>query len=564
MICKATLNSSPFRYASKWWKARFALSAYCLLVALPGGLSAEVEDDEKVWTTRSEVACGRPVPARIEDQGQQFTDVTAELGIDYSHGCGEIARGKKEDRQIMAGGVAVGDYDRDGWPDLYFSGGSGGQGALYRNQKGEHFEERTVQAGVALPGVEAAGAVFADYDGDGWLDLLVTGVNESPSSLLRNMGNGHFKDVTAESGLASLKHSFSASFADYDRDGDLDLYVAHWAPPQNSAQLWRNNGDKTFSDITQQAGLSDNGMNDFAANFADIDNDGWLDLLIAADFDTSQIYRNNQKGGFEEITTDDITDENGMGTAVGDYDNDGDLDWFVSSIDSGGISGNRLYQNRGDGTFADVTEKTAVRYGGWAWGSCFADFNQDGYLDIFQVNGYGRPALNYQGESNLQTSVLFMSRGEGWFRGISFVEQAALLGVDDQAHGRGVSCMDYDRDGDLDIIVANNNQPPTIYRNNGVEGMNFLNIRLKGRYANSQAVGARIIVKADGKQQMRELRIGSNYLSQDLVEAHFGLNDAKIVDELHIVWPSQQSTTLYDVQVNQFLQLEQATLHADK
>jgi len=545
-------------------KGLFFWVVLCSLLSMSDLVMAEITDDEKVWTTRVEVACGRPVPARIADEGKQFTDVTELLGITHSHRCGEIARGKKEDRQIMAGGIAVGDYDNDGWPDLYFSGGSAGRGALYRNQQGRSFEELAEQAGVALAGVEAAGAVFADYDGDGWLDLLVTGVNESPSSLLRNKGDGRFEDVTAESGLSGLKHSFSASFADYDRDGDLDLYIGHWAPPQNTAQLWRNNGDKTFSDVTQQAGLAESEMNDFSANFSDIDNDGWLDLLIVADFDTTQVYRNNQDGRFSLITTEDISDENGMGSAVGDYDNDGDLDWFVSSIDSGGISGNRLYKNRGDGTFFDVTEKSAVRYGGWAWGSCFADFNQDGYLDIFQVNGYGRPAINYHGESNLQTSVLFISRGKGWFRGISFVEQAELLGVADQAHGRGVSCMDYDRDGDLDIIIANNNQPPTIYRNNGVEGRNFLNIRLTGISTNRQAVGARVFVKADGKQQMRELRIGSNYLSQDLVEAHFGLNDAKVVDELHIVWPSQQSTTLYDVQVNQFLQFDQATLRAEK
>ena len=515
--------------------------------------SADIADDEKVWTTRVEVECGRPVPARIEDQGKQFTDVTEQMGIHFSHRCGEIARGKKEDRQIMAGGVAVGDYDRDGWPDFYFSGGSGGQGALYRSLQGERFEELAEKAGVALPGVEAAGAVFADYDGDGWLDLLVTGVNSSPSYLLRNLGNGRFADVTEASGLADMQHSFSASFADYDRDGDLDLYVAHWAPPQNRGQLWRNNGDKTFSDVTEQAGIAPNEMNDFAANFADIDNDGWLDLLIAADFDTTQVYRNNQDGSFSNITTDDITDENGMGTAVGDYDNDGDLDWFVSSIDSSGISGNRLYQNRGDGSFADVTEKAAVRYGGWGWGSCFADFNQDGYLDIFQVNGYGRPAVNYQGESSLQASVLFISSGKRWFRGITFVEQAEALGVADLAHGRGVACMDYDRDGDLDIIVANNNQPPNIYRNNGVKERRFLNIRLQGISPNPQAIGARIVVKADGKKQMRELRAGTNYLSQDLIEAHFGLGDAEIVDEIEIIWPSQHTTTLHDVPVDQFL-----------
>ncbi len=528
-----------------------------LLTTLPHISGAEIADDKKVWTTHVEVICGRPVLPRVVDETKQFTDVTEALGIHFSHRCDQIARGKKEDRQIMAGGIAVGDYDRDGWPDLYFSGGSAGQGALYRNLSGERFEELAAEAGVALPGVEAAGALFADYDGDGWLDLFVTGVNESPSTLLRNLGNGHFADVTTASGLAGLNNSFSATFADYDRDGDLDLYIGHWAPPQNSAQLWRNNGDKTFTDITQQVGLANSDMNDFSANFSDIDNDGWLDLLIAADFDTSQVYLNSRDGHFKNITTTDITDENGMGTAVGDYDNDGDMDWFVSSISTGGISGNRLYQNRGDGTFADVSEKAAVRHGGWGWGSCFADFNNDGYLDIFQVNGYGRPAMNYQGDNNLEASVLFISTGKRWFRGIRFIEQAELWGVADSRHGRGVACLDYDRDGDLDIIVANNNQPPLVYRNNGTENSHFLNVRLRGAPPNSEALAARIYVKTKGMQQMRELRAGSNYLSQDLAEAHFGLGDETVVEELRILWPSQQTTVINAVQANQFLVIDE-------
>jgi hypothetical protein len=494
-----------------------------------------------------------------------FTDVTERAGLKYT-----------SDPQVLRGNVAVGDYDRDGWPDVYMvlhDMGSLRPNLLFHNRGDDTFEQ-VAQA----PGVVGSGATFVDFDGDGWLDLFLAGSGNHPSpQLYRNHGGGTFEDITRQAGIAidyESDESHSAAFGDCDRDGYLDLFITHWGhpsvPSRTLKNLWHNNGDGTFTDVTAQAGVLGLATGVvpilggqvsswmYTPNFADVNNDGWPDLLIAADYATSRVFVNNHDRTFTDTTSNVISDQNGMGAAIGDYDNDGNLDWFVTSIwdpnDIPGVpyvgtTGNRLYRGHGDGTFEDVTDKAGVRRGDWGWGTCFADFNNDGYLDIFQVNGvdFYLPARFFSDPSRL-----FVANGDG-----TFTERSQQLGIDDHGLGLGVACFDYDGDGDVDVLIANNGQSARLYRNDGGNQNNFLDVNLSGRAPNSEAVGARIYVTVGGQTQMRELHVGSNFASQDPVVAHFGLGNATTADTVRVVWPDQGSTSLNAVAARQRLTIVQ-------
>ncbi|MFN0149652.1 MAG: FG-GAP-like repeat-containing protein [bacterium] len=499
-------------------------------------------------------ALATPARARV----WRFEDFTTEAGIVYSHGyVGGVLTAMRD----FAGGVAAGDYDNDGYVDFYAVRGNIGRNLLYRNLRDGRFEERAIAAGIGITGAQGCGPVFADYDGDGWLDLLIGGFEGTAPRLFRNQGNGTFTDVTVASGITYTGNSVSSAFGDYDRDGDLDLFMTHWGAPQfTRGHLWRNNGNGTFTSADSLAGFDAFGDDlieyTWSANFADINNDDWPDLLVCSDFEHSEIYLNDGDGTFTCVTTGIISDENGMGSAVADYDADGDLDWFVASIwDPDGIpdptwgaSGNRLYQNQGAGTFADVTTAAGVRQGYWGWGSSFADFNNDGSLDLFHVNG-----AHLAPPFVADPSRLFVSNGNG-----TFSEMGASLGVADTGQGRGVSCFDIERDGDLDIFVANNSQAPILYRNEGGNAGRWITIKLVGLSPNTQAIGARVLVTAGGVTQMRELRAGTNYVSQDPAEAHFGIGSATTVSEVRIEWPNGQVDIHNGLAPNYFLVFDQS------
>jgi enediyne biosynthesis protein E4 len=502
----------------------------------------------------------------------QFADVTSSAGLSYTHGYANEAQ--YGEAGIVAGGVAAGDYDRDGYVDLFLIRGDAGPAMLFRNQGDGTFADTAAAAGVAVgPGTHSS-ATFADVNGDGWLDLLVLGFSGIAPRLFENQRDGTFLEVTATAGiLPSGPHTFSATFGDYDKDGDLDLFVSQWASTiplaASPGSLWRNDGAAGFTDVSVAAGIpvfySRTGIFPmdldlaFTANFVDIDHDGWPDLLVAGDFGASRVLRNQTDGTFADVTDGAvITDENGMGAAIGDYDGDGDLDWFVSSIwdpngiveGHWGISGNRLYANNGDGTFTDVTDAAGVRYGYWGWGSTFADLDNDGDLDLVHVNGWGPRFSPESSEYHADPTRCFVSNGDG-----TFTEQASALGVADTGLGRGVVAFDLERDGDLDLLLSNNSDPPVLLRNDGNGVGRHLGVKLLGSGSNSEAIGARVEVTIGGATQVRELRAGSNFESQDPAEAHFGTGSAEVVDEVRIEWPSGSTSVLQDVAAGQSIVL---------
>ncbi len=522
-----------------------------------------------------------PTPVAANPPPIRFVEISQQAGFSYSHG---LVEQPLTEPLYISGGVAAGDYNDDGLIDLYVVAGSTGSNLLFQNQGGNSFRDVTGAAGVGISGEPSAGPMFADTDGDGDLDLFVGAVGGHPVRLFENNGDGTFSDITSLSGLSLVTpNTFSAAFGDYDGDGWLDLFLAHWdqqtVASDDTGNLWRNEGNNVFTNKSIQSGIAaairgahkTRGNTDytFSPIFADINNDGYLDILVASDFVTSRVFLNNGDGGISgEYTFTDvtdpavITDTNGMGASVGDYDNDGDLDWFVTSIFSSNENeareqvrgadvkdGNRLYRNNGDGSFEDVTTEAGVRQGDWGWGSCFADFDSDGYLDIFHVNGWSDGTVS-------DRSRLFLSNGADG----TFSEVSRDVGIDDYDHGRGVVCADTDNDGDIDIFVANNSGPPVFYRNDGGNTGNYLAVELVGTSPNTQAIGARITVSAGGIDQLRELTAGSNFSSNNPPIQHFGLGAVTLVDEIAVTWPDGQQTILRGVAVNQRLELDHPDL----
>ena len=530
-----------------------------------------------------------PTPAPEVTIG--FSDVTSASGIAFEVG---FVRPLADIDVALTvpSGVAAGDYDGDGLVDLVIVRGDTGPNLLYRNLGDLRFEEVADEAGIAWsrrPGenLRHGSPGLADLDGDGDLDLILPGLGYDPALLYRNDGDGTFADATRGSGLdlISAEYSFSPAFGDYDLDGDLDLLLAHWGTHRDRSDwgsetehLWRNETDGAgirFAPVTLSAGLvpdildpddplltrSDDDYT-FSPSFARINGDRYPDVLMVADFNHTQVFHNLGDGTFVNATdVDVIVDGNGMGSALGDYDNDGDLDWFVSSILGRGLNvpptiselGNRLYLNEG-GVFVDHTAASGVADGGWGWGSCFIDFENDGDLDIYHTNGW--PDADEYGEFSTDRSRAFVSNG-----GAGFDERATDLGLDDAYEGRGVVCTDFDNDGDTDILVMHTGTAPsaTLWRND-TEGNNYLAVKLKGEPPNTEAVGARITLRVGDRSLMREVTLGSNFASNNPTEQLFGLGQAEQVETLTVAWPDGSETVLRDLEANQRLGIDHPNL----
>ena len=513
-----------------------------------------------------------PVPVEVT----HFTDVTLDSGIEYDTGF-YYPPDDPSVELIATSSAAAGDYDGDGDIDVFITRGDIGPNLLFRNDGDLTFTEVAESAGLADTLFRQSGATFADMDGDGDLDLFIGGL-EDASILYENNGDATFTDVTAGSGIDNLTatYNLSSAFGDYDMDGDLDMFVAHWGTrhneenPGDTQHLWRNESDEQgirFTSVSVSTAISPsivtlqdpyaNGRlvdRTFTPGFALIDPDQYPDLLIAADFNQSQFFTNNGDGTFDNATdVDVIVDGNGMGSAVGDYDNDGDLDWFVTSILYPGDEtildaplshiGNRLYRNH-MGVFEDTTETAGVKDGSWGWGACFMDFENDGDLDIYHTNGWqddiplqkatGEEVSLYQSDS----SRAFVNQGNG-----SFIESADTLGLSDDLMGRGVVCADFDNDGDVDILLLHDKA--TLWRND-LDGNAYLRIKLQGAAPNTEATGSRITVSTPGLTQIREIMVGSNFVSQNPTMQVVGLGTATTAD-VTVLWPDGLETRQTDV-----------------
>lgn len=454
-----------------------------------------------------------------------------------------------------SGGAVAADFDGDGWTDLFFTRLEL-PNLLFRNKGDGTFEEVGVAAGVDLVAQSSSCAV-ADVNNDGLLDIYVLTLGRR-NYLYLNSGDGSFVEQADSFDLAMTTSSLprertGASFGDYDRDGDLDLLVSEWRVGGLNRLL--RNDDGRFVDATQSAGLDLSSVMAFTSRFNDIDGDGWPDLLIIGDFGTSELYRNLGDGHFEDIRelANVGTEDFGMGSTVGDVNNDGSLDWFVTSIYRSwfGGDGNRLYLNDGDGVFSDATDRYGVRQGGFGWGAGFFDFDNDGYLDLGMANGVRYPCFDIGWQFNHDRLRLWKNIG-----GERMVEVSHAIGFEGAASEKGFLSLDFDNDGDLDILVTRNDGPPALFENRGGNARNWLRVRLLGRVSNSFGVGARIVLTstAGGTSQTREVGANSNYMSQDEVTVHFGLGDSDLVDTLSIEWPADHcAQILENVSANQLL-----------
>ena len=538
------------------------------------------------------VVQGPLIPPVSADTNIQFVDVTQEAGIHWKHVDGRS--GQKYFMETLGSGAAFFDYDADGDPDLYFVNGAPLPGyvsqeiptnCLYRNNGDGTFTDVTEKAGVGDTGY-GHGCAVGDYNNDGQLDLYVT--NYGTNRLYRNNGDGTFAEVAESVGVTEPRWSTSCAFADYDRDGNLDLYVVNYivfdinenpwcglrekgirayCEPDNfiaqSDTLYRNNGDGTFTDATQTAGIYNTTGKGLGVVWGDYNNDGAADIYVANDSTENFFYRNNGDGTFEEVgfmvgvaLSENGAAENGMGTTFGDWNNDG---WFDLTVTNYAQQTNTLYHNDADGFFTDATTttKTAQRtYPYLGWATAFIDYDNDGYQDLFVANGHLHENLAELGQEGTygQRNLLFRNNSNGTFTEISETLGPGMKLTD---VSRGATFADYDLDGDIDIVVTNSNTAPRLLRNDGGNRKNWLQIRLTATNGSTDAIGARVKITTGKLTQTREVRSGDGYLSQQDLTLHFGIGDSEQVDSIEVQWQSGAKQLIGSVPANQVLSLEE-------
>ncbi len=513
---------------------------------------------------------------QASDVAIRLVDVAEQAGITLLNICGSPS--KDFIVEVNGNGAAFFDYDNDDDMDVLIVNGStlakikhGGDQmvALFRNDGKGHFADVTPASGLRARGW-GMGTCIADYDNDGFQDIYVTAFG--PNVLVHNNGDGTFTDITARAGVGDPRWSTNCAFADYDRDGDVDLYVANYLAfseltiPRRGASsnckylgidvmcgprdlagepdaLYRNNGDGTFTDVTRAAGIVDPGHYGFGVIFSDLDGDSWPDIFVANDSVPNLLFRNNRNGTFSEIGLPsglalnvDGKAQAGMGADAADYDGDGRLDVFVTNFSQ---DSNTLYHNGAEGFFLDVSHQAGVAMPSLpylGWGAGFADFDNDGLLDIFVANGHVYPEIDRfgLGTKYLQRKQLFQNRGKGQFKDVSEDVGGGLL---IEKSSRGAAFGDIDNDGDIDVLVINMNDRPTLLQNDTRSSNNWIALKLVGRSHNRDAIGARVWLEEEGSLQVAEVRSGGSYLSHNDMRVRFGLGRRTKVPPMKVRWP---------------------------
>jgi hypothetical protein len=530
-----------------------------------------------------------------------FVDVAKEAGLTTPNVWG----GLKENKYIIeakGSGVAFFDYDNDGWLDIYVTNGvrfeetytpqSAPISHLYRNNRDGTFTDVTEHAGVGRTGW-GTGVCVGDYDNDGWDDLFCTYWGHN--ILWHNNGDGTFTDVTKKAGLYEerVRWGTGCTFLDYDRDGLLDLFVANYidldiskvpAPGQTRDCQWKglpvmcgpsglpaglnilyhNNADGTFTDVSEKAGILKPGPRySITAVSYDFDNDGWPDIYVAVDTMGSVMFRNNRDGTFTDVAliagcayTEDGRAQAGMGVAVGDYDFNGWLDIFKTHFQNDTPI---LYRSNGDGTYTDVTYSSGLgsntKY--VCWGTGFIDYDNDGLPDLLVVTGHVYPEIDTHdlGGSYKSPRLVYRNLGNGKFKEVSDQMGAA---INTCYSSRGCAFGDYDNDGDVDVLVLNKNELPSLLRNDGGNNNNWVSIKLQGTVCNRTAIGARVRVVTRKHAQIDEVHTGGSVMSQSDLRLHFGLGQAKVVDLIEVKWPTTQKLEKFsDIEANQFLTIKE-------